>query len=277
MEIAVLAPADLDRFAGLFPDELRAELPTDALLLGCMQAEPPTAAGILMAHVAESEVLIDWLYVDEPFRRQGGGRAMLEALISASDESDSVDGVNIAYTEAHEHMSDFLRACEFMVELREGAKGFTTQLGLFPKLPVVGESRGTIAPLSVVPEKEVARFNKMLILSNHPDIVLPGALVPADYRPESSVCLENGIIRAFCLVKGDRDGLSIESVFNGTTLPATFLNVVNRSVDALKAAFPKETPLSFASVNPSLELFIENSVPVKQRRECLWGTYRLDI
>lgn len=277
MEIAVLTPADLDKFAGLFPDELRAELPADALLLGCMQAEPPTAAGVLMAHVEEAEVLVDWLYVDEEFRRQGGGRAMLEALLSAAEESECVDGVSIVFTEEHENMAAFLRACEFMVELREGAKGYTTELGAFPKLPAVGESLGTVAPLSDVPENEIARFNKMLQLSNHPDIVLPGALVPADYRPESSVCLENGIIRAFCLVKGDRNGLSIESVFNGTTLPATFLNVVNKSVDALKAAFPADTPLSFASVNPSLELFIEYSVPVKQRRECFWGTYRFDI
>ena len=99
MEVCVLTPADLGKYAHLFPAELLPELPGDELLLGCVQAAPPAAVGILMAHVEEREVLIDWLYVEEEYRRQGGGKEMPELLVQGAEASGRADAVSIVFSE----------------------------------------------------------------------------------------------------------------------------------------------------------------------------------
>ena len=113
MEICVLTPLDLDRFAHLYPPDLLKELPGDALLLGCVEEDPLEAAGVLLGHVEEDEVIVDWLYVDEPFRRKGGASAMLELLIETAAEAGDIDGVNVFYAEESDGMEELLKACGF--------------------------------------------------------------------------------------------------------------------------------------------------------------------
>ena len=273
MQITFLTPIDLEKFAHLFPDYLLDELPADALLLGCIEEDPPTAAGILMAHIEEMEVIVDWLYVDEPFRRKGGARAMLEILIEEADAYGELDGVSIAFSEEHENMAEFLRSCDFMVVHKEGCKGFVTRLGSFPRFPAPGPQKGDIVPIGEIPEKESARFAGILDNAVIPGIAVPTPFSPSDYRPESCACLEDGKVRALCLLKGDEEGLSIPWVYNNCSTNASFIATVNESMKLLKEKFPADTRLSMASVNVGIEEIIEKYVPVLERSEIYYGTY----
>ena len=138
MTVCILTPLNLNKFSHLFPESLLDDLPASTLLLGCVEEEPLAAAGILMAHVEQREMVIDWLYVDEAFRRRGGGRAMLEGLRDAAKASGKLDGMTMTYTQVHQNMTEFLRACGFIAVYREGCRAFRSTLGDFHIFPVPG-------------------------------------------------------------------------------------------------------------------------------------------
>ena len=275
MEICMLTPLDLDKFAHLFPASLLKELPADELMLGCAEGEPPEAAGVLLAHVEELELMIDWLYVDEAFRRRGGAREMLTALMQAAAESEELDAASIIFTEGMDGMEYFLRAMGFLVAVRGKDKGFVTLLGKFPRFKNPRGGQGTFVPLREVDPEELARFAAVLDDGILPDAAVDLPFRPEVYLPESLVCLEEGKIRALCLFSGDENGLSIDWVFNNCSVSTTFIDLFNEAMSRLKKRVPPETKLVFASVNEGVEGIVEKQVPIERRAEVYVGTYAL--
>ena len=74
MKIFALEPLDLMIFSELFPQSLLHDVPAGAFLVGCADGEPLKPAGVLIAHVEQRSVIVDWIYVDESCRRRGAGR-----------------------------------------------------------------------------------------------------------------------------------------------------------------------------------------------------------
>ncbi len=275
MEIFTLTPPDLDKFSHLFPASLLKELPADELMLGCAEGEPPAAAGVLLAHVEELELMIDWLYVDEAFRRKGGAREMLTALMQAAAESEELDAASVIFTEEMDGMAEFLRAMGFLVAVRGKDKGFVTLLGKFPRFKNPRGSQGTFAALGEVEPGELARFASVLNDGIIPDTAVDLPFRPEAYLPESMVCLEEGKIRALCLFSGDENGLTIDWVYNNCSVSTTFIDLFNEAMSRLKKRFPPETKLVFASVNEGVENIVEKQVPIESRAEIYVGTYAL--
>ena len=277
MEINLLTPIDLDKFGHLFPPYLLNELPADEILLGCIKEDPLDAAGILMAHPVEGELFVDWIYVDEPYRRQGAGKAMLDILVDTADESGAVDGVTVVFSQNQEHMEPFLEACGFGVFMREGDKGFLSSLGDFPKLPVKDAPVGEILPLPKVPEKVLQRFSDLLSDTAVPGVAIDPPIEADRYLPESCMLLVDETIRGACLLEKNDSSLSIAWIFNNCPVPDTIIHIVNESIGLLRESYPADTALSFASVHPGVERFIERRIPVISRAEIYIGTYRFDL
>ena len=255
MEINLLTPIDLDKFGHLFPPYLLNELPADEILLGCIKEDPLDAAGILMAHPVEGELFVDWIYVDEPYRRQGAGKAMLDILVDTADESGAVDGVTVVFSQNQEHMEPFLEAC-----------------GSVKDAPV-----GEILPLPKVPEKVLQRFSDLLSDTAVPGVAIDPPIEADRYLPESCMLLVDETIRGACLLEKNDSGLSIAWIFNNCPVPDTIIHIVNESIGLLRESYPADTALSFASVNPGVERFIERRIPVISRAEIYIGTYRFDL
>ena len=277
MEINLLTPLDLDKFAHLFPPYLLKELPADEILLGCVNEAPLDAAGILMAHPVDGELFVDWIYVDEPYRRKGAGKEMLDLLVDTAAECEDVDGITLVFSQDHADVEPFLEACGFGVLMREGDKGFLTTLGEFPKLPVNGDPVGEILPLPKVPEAALQSFSDLLSDSSLLGITVEMPLEADRYLPESCMLLAEGRIRGVCLLEANESGLSIGWIYNNCPSPDSIIHIVNQSVGLLREKYPADTPLSFASVNPGVERFIERRIPVISRAEIYIGTYRFDL
>ena len=268
-----LTPLDLVKFSHLFPPSLLDDLPASALLLGCIEEDPLTAAGILMAHVEQREMIVDWLYVDEAFRRRGGGRAMLEGLRNAAKASGQLDGVTMTYTQDHQNMTEFLRACGFLAVYREGCSVFRSTLGDFRIFPVPAEKNGVLQPLRNVPPEEVARFSGVLEAGMIPNIGIRPPLDPMDYRPESCAYLERGKIRGLWLVRDERDGISFPWFCNISASLSVPLSLMNTSLKLLKAVLPPSTIVSFATTNPEVEAIVQKHFHVNQHTELYFATY----
>lgn len=277
MEINLLTPPDLEKFEHLFPPYLLKELRADEILLGSVNEEPLEAAGILMAHPEEGELFVDWIYVDEPYREKGAGRAMLELLVDTAEESGRIDGVTLVFSQYQKNLDVFLRACDFAVFQREGDRGFLTTLGKFPRFPISGAPIGEILPLPKVGQNALRWFSDLLS-----DAAVPGVAVEIPfevnrYLPESCVLLEDGRIRGLCLLEKNDKGISIAWIYNYCSSPDAIIHVMNESMRLLKENYPADMGLSFASVNPAIEGIIERRIPVASRAEIYVGTYRFDL
>ncbi len=272
MVVNVLTPYDLTKFSHLYPDYILSKIPADALLIGCISEDPLDAAGILMAHVEEGEIIIDWLYVDEPYRRQHGATDMVSVLLTAAEEFGELEGVNVLFSETDENLWEFFRSMDFITTYRGGDKGFYTELGKIPKLPVMDEITGELCSLSEVPEKEIERFMNLLNGS-----VIPGGFYDPYkqdvYLPESSVILVDGLIRGICLVRNLDDGLDIAWLYNYTNNPNAFPALINACVNKLKESYPENTPFTFASTSPKMDQFIESVIPVDYSIEMYIASY----
>ena len=273
MTVCILTPLNLNKCSHLFPESLLDDLPASTLLLGCVEEEPLAAAGILMAHVEQREMVIDWLYVDEAFRRRGGGRAMLEGLRDAAKASGKLDGMTMTYTQVHQNMTEFLRACGFIAVYREGCRAFRSTLGDFHIFPVPAEKNGVLQSLRDVPPEEVARFSGVLGTGVIPNVGIRPPIDPMDYRPESCAYLERGKIRGLWLVQDERDGISFPWFCNISNSLSVPLSLMNTSLKQLKAALPASTTVSFASTNPDIEMIVRKHFRVSQNIDVYFATY----
>ena len=278
MEVCVLSPLDLDKFEHLYPDSITTELPADAILIGCIEESPLEAAGILMAHVEDSEILLDWIYVDEPHRRKGGGRAMLELLRDAAQEEGSSIAITAIFSQEDENVSPFLKACNFMVTFREGDKGFSSLLKDFPKLKVVGDVPETFSILGDVPEAEINRFSQKLGKRGVEGLAITLPFVASDYMDESGALLnEDGKIKGLCLMQKIPTGIRFTQIYNKTSTPGGLAFLINQCTDLLKEHYPPDTPFYFASVNSKIDEAIERFIPIQYSSEIYFGTYRFDL
>lgn len=277
MEIDLLTPLELEKFEHLFPPYLLSELPADEILLGCVNEDPLDAAGILMAHPDEGELFIDWIYVDEPYRGKGAGKAMLDILVDTAAEADAVDAVSVVFSQDQPDLEPFLKACGFAVFMREGDTGYLCSLGAFPKLPVKSQPVGELLPLPKVPAKALRSFSDLLSEAAVPGIAIETPIEAERYLPESCMLLENGTIRGACFLEKNDVGLSIAWIFNNCSVPDMIVHIVNESIGLLQKHYPADTLLRFASVNPGVERFIDRRVPVLHRAEIYIATYRFDL
>ena len=276
MVINILTPYDLTKFAHLYPDYILGKIPADALLIGCISEEPLDAAGILIAHFEEGEIIIDWLYVDEPYRRKHGATDMVNVLLTAAESSGEVQSINVLFSETDDHMWAFFGSMDFITTYRGGDKGFYTKLGKIPKLPVMGEITGELRQLGDIPKEEIQRFLGLLN-----DSVIPGGFYNPfsqdTYLPESSVILIDGLIRGTCLVRELEDGLDIVWLYNYTNNPNAFPALINACVTKLKEKYPEDTPFTFASASDKMDQFIESVIPVDYSAEMYIASYPFEL
>ena len=276
MALTLLTPLDLTKFVHLFPDELLDQIEADEIIIGYVEEDPLKATGILMAHVEELEVMIDWLFVDEDYRRRGAGKAMLNFLIKSCEQIDELGGVSIIFTQEHESMKGFLDACEFFVIFEEGHKGFETTLGDFPKFPVFGPV-GEVMPITDVPERELARFSEAVNNSAIPGAAVDIPFGAANYLPESTVVLEDGKIKGVCLMEEKDYGLSLSWAYNLSSEASNFPALLNKSIKLLRKKYDDDTVLGLASLSAKVDEIIETYIPVKKSSEIYLGTYPFGI
>ncbi len=277
MALSLLTPLDLDKFSHLFPDTILQDLPADEILIGYIEENPLAATGILMAHIEENNMMIDWLYVDEEYRRKGAAREMIDFLIENSEKAEGIYGISAIFTQEHDNMFKMFKAMNFFVSFREGTVGFETTVEDFPIFPVIGEKSGEIMSVKDVPSEELNRFSKLVNDSALPGIAISFPFTFSSYIPESSVILENGKIKGVCLMEESGDGLILSWAYNISKQAANFPALLNYCTKLIKDKYPAKTSIGIASLNTKVNEIIDTYVPVKDRVEIYFATYPFRI
>ena len=272
MKIFALDPLDLPIFYNLLPESLLHDVPAGALLVGCGDGEPLQPAGVLIAHVEQRSLLVDWLYVDEAYRRRGGARQMMQMLLDCAFEVEEIEDVTLTFSQEHEGMDAFLRAMEFGVLFMEGCKGYETTLSRFRFMPGEKSIPGKIVPLHTVPRQQVAHFERLLDSGILPDVAIR-SLRPEDYRAESMAYLEGDNLLGLWLVQERNGKLFIPWFCNYSRALTVPISLMNASVRAMNSSYPPETPVYFASLSPKMESVIRKMFQTPRQTEIYLATY----
>lgn len=272
MKIFALDPLDLPIFYNLLPESLLHDVPAGALLVGCADGDPLQPAGVLIAHVELRSLIVDWLYVDEAYRRRGGAGQMMQMLLDCAFAVEEIEDVTLTFSQKHKGMDAFLRAMQFGVLFMEGCKGYETTLGMFRFLPGEKAIPGKVVPLHTVAQQEIDRFDRLLASGIVPDVGIR-SLRPEDYRPESMAYLEGNTMLGLWLVQ-QRDGkLFIPWFCNFSKALTVPISLMNASVRAMNSSYRPDTPVYFASLSPKMESVIRKLFQTPDQTEIYFASY----
>ena len=272
MKIFALDPLDLPIFYNLFPESLLHDVPADAFLVGCADGEPLQPAGVLIAHVAQRSLIVDWLYVDEAYRRRSGASQMMQMLLDCAFDVEEIEDVTQTFSQKHTGMDAFLRAMQVGVVFMEGCKGYETTLGKFRCLPEEKAVSKKIVPLHSVPAQEVARFERLLDSGLLPDVGIR-SLRPEDYRPQSMAYLEGNTLLGLWLVQERNGKLFIPWFCNYSKALTVPISLMNASIRAMSRSYAPDTPVYFASLSPKMESVIRKLFRTPTQTEIYLATY----
>lgn len=269
IKIAALEREDLLKFRDLFYDELLLTLPDDMIMLGAIDVSAaPKAVALLIFHVREKSAYIDWLYVDENFRRRGIGSVLLRDLMAAliKDPDASIEAVFMNFGETISGMGAFLRKNRFAVTFFDGNFNIYAPL---KSVKLIKKNENVKQPLRSIPLAEVKpesfeAFDRYLDMTSDEIIGVVGPIEASDYRPESRAIMHGDKIVGIMLV-GD-------TVYKGTVLiewvysvPKFVLSAVplafNDVITALRESLPEDTMLSMAAMSENVGGIIRKTMP----------------
>ena len=248
-------------FAGLYDESLFLDSDSNMITIGAVEDDRPV--GVLVASVFLAQIDIQWIYVDQRYRRRKIANGMYRALLKTLERC-GCSRINLFFTAEAAGIANFLRDEGFTVQTNPGWYSCNTKLKDVNMLPVNAVRDCRLSSFMTTGKELLSRFNTDL--SGGESLVgVPLLIDPRDFSPFSCCCIEDDRITNLILVQ-----TSIENGVEKIELPWVYVKsnnisavgaMVNASIRALKASFDPETELHFSSINPSINSIVTKIMP----------------
>lgn len=263
MEIGVVIPGEPGVFASLLLPEtvqqLQAGEPVTALGLTEGRLAVGAAAGYLVGQMFQ----VTSLYVAPDYRRQGGGRRLLEGLQQLT--RGQADGLEIRFTadkEEQQALLPFLERMGFTRQDNHGETLFRTTLGEIAQVPFFAKGgAGHATPFSKLGESQLLDVEHVAAAVDAP-VPVGGLRSKKVDRDISMAVLSDGAVQAY--VVGDTvwsGGLRLSALWSRSkdagVLPGLLRAALKRAVEK----YPPETALIVQTVNQSSAALLAGLLP----------------
>ncbi len=245
----LLDPETAECFEGLYygePGELGNKLAIGALLSPEAECEP---CGLVVFHVEDDVLSIEWVHVKEEGMEYKIARRMLNTLLQFAS------GIGI-----HEYAALVPEEQDWLVRLYRdygfsfGSERYETIRTTLSSYHNRKEATEPVTALKDILPEELAAFTKKI---KEKDLAcpLPLPLNKRSYLPESTALLIDGEIHAILLLqKEEREGLpprlTIPWVYSDEKQVTILMLLYSHTAYLLNANYPEETELTFALVEP---------------------------
>ena len=276
IKIAALTAADLVKFNNLYYDELLVGLPSEEVLLGAIKADEQTASavGLLMGHVRDDILYIDWLFVDKDERGQTAGSRLLKTLTNSLDnaEDSPVSSVMANFDSSAEGLAEFLRKFGFGVYFSQGSYNVSAKLSDIKLIGVQKESTASLktVPLTEVSKEAWARFDQYLDNPEAQGVCTVGVINPMAYRPESRAVLFNGVVVSVILIGFGLSDFEAEIEWfycMPKFVPHAVPMMYDSAIGALKKNMPPNSIVTLATINDAMNQFVGKLMPEAKHSE----------
>jgi GNAT superfamily N-acetyltransferase len=288
MNIVSVTKQNAAAFSALLPNEIDIDNEKSHTLGAVEEVDGRNSAvGILNFSVTEGSdgdtditlAVIDWLYVDPRFRRQGAAALLLDELfdilyrVNAADDESSIDGIltDIPLSDEYDSLCDFFETFGFNLGLIDLFVGNFTlnDFTEHPKLKGHKASSMGILPLSEIDPILLPMYT--LKAESETGIVHDLSPDADDYEKQLSFVSLNKQggeeyqeLNGVFLVSRDASSGVLKPVYLHGVNSKLCLDLVLTSIAAAvssKETFPPETPVEIQCVNDSSKVLLANLFP----------------
>lgn len=238
--------------------------------------EPITALGIVKDSIAcgavagfltGGEFHIDSLYVAPGYRRQGGGRMLLEGIVKLLEEDDMINGVEIWYTvtkEEHKTIAPFLEAMNFEKEEDEGQNIYTftlEQAATEALVGTAGKQADNVLPFAKISDSMLQMAQKEAFLK---DVPLPQLSLDSTKleRELSHAIVKEGKVRAFVVFDHSCCGrITLSCAWSGDIGPSAMVMLLRAAFQRAVQLYGMETPMAVQAVTPEAAALVQKLIP----------------
>ena len=250
MQIGILPPGEPGVFRSLLLPEAAEALAAGEPVTAFGLTQDRLAVGALAGYLEKGRFQIASLYVAPDYRRCGGGRMLLEALLKALEGYASGVEINLTVThEEHETLPAFLEVLGFAQEEEGGEGRYLTTLGEVSKRPFfAGSGKPMGTPFSELSEGTLSLMKKAAMMA---DALQPeGGLSAQTVERDLSVAYLNGSKPEAFMVFDTSwpGGLTLAAVWSGSKDPAILPALLRSAVARARAKYPPETKVMVQAV-----------------------------
>ncbi len=274
MKLILLNKETKPYFAGLYDESLYSDHDSNIITIGAVEDNRPV--GVLLASVFLTDIAIQWIYVDERYRRRKVASSMLKAL----NKTLSKIGAEACYTfftNDAKGMSEFAESQGFKIQTNPGWISYESTLKTLVMVPKMPGDDFTLSSFQSLGSNTIERFN-LEMLTGSSLIGVPLRIDPQDFSPFSSCSIVDGHISSLLLVQTSfRDGRSVIDIpwlYVGSDGAASAQAMYNATLKALQSSFPPDTEIHFSSINPALDRVITKVLPRAACKELYMAKYR---
>lgn len=245
------------------------------------RGEPVTAIGLIEDGIAcgaaagypqSGRFQIVSFYVTPDYQRRGGGRMMMDYLLSLVTGFPGVSGLEISFTKtnpAHDALEPFLTEMGFVLSGGKDENIYLTSLGQVAQslfFAVKTPPSPQLLPFSQIPRLLLASIDKELRHKGAPLPQLP-LTSPELEREVSCALIKNNEIQSFLAVEHSSKGeLILSFAWAGTAGPIGMPPLLRRAFHTASSLYPPETPVIMQAINIKsarlLQVLLPDAVPI---------------
>lgn len=243
--------------------------------------EPVTAIGLMEDGIAcgaaagypqSGRFQIVSFYVAPDYQRRGGGRMMMNYLLSLVSDFPGISGLEMSFTKtltAHDSLEPFLTKMGFLLTGGEEENIYLISLGQISQslfFTVKNPPSPQLLPFSQIPRLLLASIDKELRNKGIPLPELP-LTSPELEREVSCALIKNNEIQSFlAFERSDKGELILSFAWAGTAGPAGMPPLLRRAFHTANSLYPPETPVVMQAINVKsarlLQELLPNALPI---------------
>lgn len=260
MIVGVLPPGDPGVFRSLLLPEAADALAAGEAVTALTLTEDTVAVGALAGHLEDGRFQITSLYVAPDYRREGGGRMLLERLAQVLEGHAS--SIEISFTttqEEHEMLLPFLEVMGFRAKKHHGETTYLTTLAAALRNSFFKVAKAVGTPFSQIDAWLLTAASKAAMLSGAP---LPvGGLNGKAVDPDVSIAVViKDLVQAYIAFDTAwAGGLTLSAVSSKT--PTLLPGLLTSAAQHVRKKYPPETRLAVQAVNSTSASLIRLLLP----------------
>ena len=274
---------ELSVFASLCEEDAEIRFSELHVAVGAISEEEGDVkpVGILIAHMTESELVLDWIYVEEAYRRQGIGSGLLGRIMESGLNIRDLEGVMAVLTEADEEVLNFLDAANYAIIPAENAGQLHVRLFDFEGADDEGKTPGVSSILlSKVPIKYLRAFEDYIKEESLKTRISQGVsypILPVAYANCSTVIMYEDEVCGMVLLKEENPGYSVPWIYVKPSHEMDLPFLLNETYDnIMKETGNQDVPMMFGTLNEDSVNLVEKLFPDADFEQLLIAYYSYD-
>ena len=270
--IVMLEEENVRKFGGLFPGDIRKSINENTICYGAVEENAEgklVPAALIISEYNRGSLLITWMYVDVNFRGRGIMCSLMNRFIENARKTELVNNIYCSVTDENLAAYLFAQFGFYYNGFGDGDMMYST-LGNLVDLSGMLKANNQAKGLRDFNSNMLTQLNKFLQVHDEVSVGVPLPIDPDDYMKQSAAIAVNDDIKAFILLKEEKDTIFVSYAFAKEGYGQLLAPVLAKIQQELKG-FSDDKKIMAAALNDNSKKMFQRlfkEVNVKKIYEC---------